>query len=119
MTWISLDRNSHERADADDACWKPAAPEWLVKKDVMLCQRAAARPIEEDLACRGALSREDDADGAGGAHAGCSVTAPMAREVGAGQAKTQAAVGGKVEMLSMRQTSSSCRVSTGCKANPS
>jgi len=24
-------------------------------------QRAAARPIEEDLACRGALSREDDA----------------------------------------------------------
>ena len=42
---------------------------------------------------------------------GCSVTAPMAREVGAGQTKTQAAVGGKVEMLSMRQTSSSCRVS--------
>lgn len=40
----------------------------------------------------------------------CSVTAPMAREVGAGATKTKAAVGGKVEMLDIRQTSSSCRV---------
>ena len=48
-----------------------------------------------------------------GSGLGCSVTAPMAREVGAGQTKTKAAVGGKVEMLSMSQTSSSCRVSMG------
>jgi hypothetical protein len=40
----------------------------------------------------------------------CSVTAPMVREVGAGASKTKAAVGGKVEMLDIRQTSSSCRV---------
>lgn len=41
----------------------------------------------------------------------CSVTAPMAREAGAGSTKTKAAVGGKVEMLDIKQISSSCRVS--------
>jgi hypothetical protein len=46
-----------------------------------------------------------------GSKLSCSATAPMAREVGAGSTKTQAAVGGKVEMLSTRQTSSSCHIS--------
>jgi len=48
-----------------------------------------------------------------GSDLSCSATAPMARETGAGNTRTQAAVGGKVEMLSIRQTSSSCRVSKG------
>lgn len=43
----------------------------------------------------------------------CSTTAPMAKEVGAGTTKTQAAVGGRVEMLSIKQTSASCHISNG------
>lgn len=40
----------------------------------------------------------------------CSATAPMAKEVGAGNSKTKAAVGGKVEMLSIKQTSANCHI---------
>ena len=43
----------------------------------------------------------------------CSVSAPIAREVGAGATTDTSAMkgGGKVEVLSAKQISSSCRVS--------
>jgi hypothetical protein len=42
---------------------------------------------------------------------GCSVDAPFAREDGAGTMQTTAAVGGfKIEWLSVKQTSASCRI---------
>lgn len=40
----------------------------------------------------------------------CTASATFAREVGAGPTKDRAAVGGKVEILSARPTTSSCRI---------
>jgi hypothetical protein len=40
----------------------------------------------------------------------CTASATLAREVGAGPTKDRAAVGGKVQVLSARPTSSSCRI---------
>ena len=42
-----------------------------------------------------------------------TVEAPMMREVGAGAIKTRAAKGGKVEVLKIRQTGSSCNAKKG------
>jgi hypothetical protein len=46
-----------------------------------------------------------------GAGRTCSLHTSMATEVGAGNSKTQAAHGGKVTILSMKQVSSTCRAS--------
>jgi hypothetical protein len=41
---------------------------------------------------------------------GCSIRAPLMREVGAGPVRRDAIVGGTIELLSSRQVSSSCQV---------
>ena len=48
-----------------------------------------------------------------GSSLSCTIRGSNAREVGAGHTKAKSAFGDQVEILSMRQTSSDCRVSKG------
>jgi hypothetical protein len=76
---------------------------WIVQGNSLIRLRT--------LESGGHLFKVEFAKSAGGLT--CKVDAPFAREVGGGLVKDQGALGSKIEILNIRQTGSSCKVTRG------